>query len=396
MRKIQSDCLFPISSNPIPNGILIFSEKGVISDVIDPAKIDYNVTDIQHFSGIICPGFINTHCHLELSYLKSKIDKNSGLHSFVIQIQKLKKSSRHELIFQYIKEMDEIMCNQGIVAVADILNTTDTLEAKSQSKIYYHNFIELIGSDPEYADIIFQKGVEKLNDFELNVPQNKTSLTLHSLYAVSRELLENIVAHSQEHSDILSFHHLEGQEEKDYFLNKKGTIPERLKSFNVDISSFKPSGKTPLETYYNILQKTSNILLVHNIYAHQKDVEFACRNLKNIWWCLCPNSNLFIENKLPDVNLMINNKCKLTIGSDSLASNSSLNILSELLTLQKKFNVSTHDLLKMATLNGAQYMKIDNSFGSLCKNKTPGLVLIKNVNPDDFHFNDGSEAVRIS
>jgi len=395
MRKIQSDCLFPIYSNPIPNGILLVSDDDTIVDIIDPATIDHNISDIQYFNGIICPGFVNTHCHLELSFLKNKIDKNIGLHNFVIEVQRHRFSDT-DVILQSISDKDSLMYAQGIVAVADTLNTTDTLKCKSQSKIFYHNFIELIGSDPEYADIVFRKGIKILEEFELKVPQNKSSLTPHSLYASSERLLKTITEHAKKRGDLISFHHLEGQEEKDFFFNKSGTIPERLKYFNVDISSFRASGKSPLETYYKYLPEILPLLLVHNIYAHQDDIEFALEKLKNVWWCLCPNSNLYIENKLPDVNLMLKNNCRLTIGTDSLASNDELNILSELYTLQKQFNINTNDLLKMATLNGAEYLRIDNTFGSFTKNKTPGIVLIKNANPGNYYLTDKSESERIT
>ena len=93
---------------------------------------------------------------------------------------------------------------------------------------------------------------------------------------------------------------------------------------------------------------------------------------------------------------MLKNKCRLTIGTDSLASNDAINILSELFTLQKQFNINTNDLLKIATLKGAEYLRIDNTFGSFSKNKNPGIVLIKNVNPVNYYLTDKSESERIS
>ena len=395
MLKIQSDCLFPISNSAIPNGIVILSDDGTIVDVINPAKIDYTIADVQYYSGIICPGFINTHCHLELSHLKSKIDSNKGLNNFIIQLKSFNASDK-DSICQSISEMDDLMYKQGTAAVADIANTTDTLETKSKSKIYYHNFIELFGSDPYKADLIFNKGKKIFNDVVSLKQNNSSSITSHSLYAVSEKLLRKISLHNQKHNSLFSLHHSESLEEKEYFFNKLGAVVERMKFYDVDISSFKPSGKSSLETLWQCLPLNSNILLVHNIYANSYDVEFAKKHLKNLWWCLCPNSNLFIENKLPDIDLFIKNKCKLTIGTDSLASNHTLNILDELITIQKYFNISTQELFKMATLNGAEYMKIDNLFGSVSKNKKPGLVLIKNVNPENFYLTDKSESERIT
>jgi len=394
MLKIKSDCLFPISDPPIPDGVVILSDDGVIIEVINPTEIDYAIEDVQYYSGIICPGFINTHCHLELSYLKNKIDPDKGLNDFIIQLKSFSDSDK-DFMLQSIAEMDELMFRQGVSAVADISNTVISIDVKVKSKIHYYNFIELFGSDPNYSDLIFNNGKKILNEFVAVKGENNTSITPHSLYAVSDILLQNISLQAEQHNTLFSLHHLESLEEKDFFFSKSGTVVERMKLYNVDISNFNASGKSSLETLCHYLPLNSNTLLVHNIYANSHDIKFAMNHIKNLWWCLCPNSNLFIEKKLPDLNLFIKNNCRLTIGTDSLASNNALSILNELITLQKNFKISTQELLKIATLNGAEFMRIVNSFGSISKNKKPGLVLIKNINPENFFFTEKSESIRI-
>jgi cytosine/adenosine deaminase-related metal-dependent hydrolase len=67
----------------------------------------------------------------------------------------------------------------------------------------------------------------------------------------------------------------------------------------------------------------------------------------------------------------------MTLGTDSLASNDKLCILSELLTLSKHFpSIPLTTTIKWATLNGAKFLGIDQDYGSIERGKKPGLNLI--------------------
>lgn len=392
MLKFKADILFPINSPPIPDGILITDYSGKIYDVINPSQIDYNIPDIRTLNGFLCPGFINTHAHTELSHLAKQITPSKGLNSFILELQDKRKSNR-EQILDAIRKADESMLENGIVAVADVCNSDISFKIKTVSKLYYHNFIELYGSDQNNADTFFEKGCCLLNDAKklgLNA-----SVTPHSFYATSSKLLKLIFKHTANESRFLSLHHLESDEELSFYYNKSGPIISRMNYFNVDISGFKPSQKTPLQTHAHILPPDVNKLLVHNTFIAETDLGFAQKELINLWWCLCPNSNLYIDYKLPDVPLMLNYNCKLTIGTDSLASNTQLNVLYELITLQKLFKLSTQALLEIATINGAQYMKLDNNLGSFEKNKTPGIVHITKVNSQNTLLTENSKASRL-
>lgn len=392
MLKFKADILFPINSPPIPDGILITDYYGKVYDVINPSQIDYNIADIRTLKGFLCPGFINTHAHTELSHLKNHITSSKGLNTFILELQDKRKNDR-EHIQEAIRKADESMLKNGIVAVADVCNSAISFKIKTESKLYYHNFIELFGSDPNNAEAVFEKGCSLLTDAK-NLGLN-ASASPHSFYAVSSKLLNLIFKNAANESPFLSLHHLESDEELAFYYNKTGSVVSRMEYFNVDISGFKPSQKTPLQTHAHIVPPDVNKLLVHNTYITETDLGFAQKELTNLWWCLCPNSNLYIENKLPDVPMMLNYNCNLTIGTDSLASNSQLNMLNELLTLQKTFKLSTCTLLEMATINGAQYMKLDNKLGSFEKNKTPGIVHITNTDTLNIRLTENSKAYRL-
>jgi cytosine/adenosine deaminase-related metal-dependent hydrolase len=127
------------------------------------------------------------------------------------------------------------------------------------------------------------------------------------------------------------------------------------------------------------LSKKVNTLLVHNTFSNKADIDFAQKEHQKLYWCLCPNANLYIENALPNVEVLKEESVKITLGTDSLASNHQLNILSEMQTLQEHKNVSFEELLKWATLNGAEFLEIESQYGSLEIGKKPGVVLISNA-----------------
>jgi cytosine/adenosine deaminase-related metal-dependent hydrolase len=127
------------------------------------------------------------------------------------------------------------------------------------------------------------------------------------------------------------------------------------------------------------------IILVHNVETGREDLTFINdMKLKGLecWLCLCPNANLFINDKLPDLLLISRYSENIIVGTDSLASNSQLNILEELKTLHVAFpSFAIRDLLRWATVNGAKALNIEEEAGSFEKGKQPGIVLIKGLSP---------------
>jgi cytosine/adenosine deaminase-related metal-dependent hydrolase len=376
LRKISADYIFPISSPPIKNGVLIFDEKGKIVDLIDPTKTELNLEDVQLVIGLLCPGFVNTHCHLELSWMKDRIPEKTGLADFVVHIEKQKKLRNEDEVFEAIANADIEMRKNGIVAVGDISNTAYTFPAKAGSTIDYYTFIEVYGSMPWLAD----EKIEKALGIHQQLTEKyglKGSISPHATYSVSEPLFLKIKAFAEKHQSILSIHHQESEAENHFFKDKSGWIIENMKKIGIDYSWFKATGKSPLESIAGMLPEENPILLVHNTFSTEENINFAQSYFENISWCLCPNANLYIENKLPDVQLFTRKNVRITLGTDSLASNRELSMLDEMKTLTGAFpEISLEEILKWGTLNGAEFLGLSHKYGSFEKGKTPGINLI--------------------
>ena len=178
-------------------------------------------------------------------------------------------------------------------------------------------------------------------------------------------------------------------------MNKTGELFDILKSIGIDFTNWKQTGKTSLQSTLTLLPKNNKTLLIHNTFTTEKDIDFALNYFgtnKAVYWVLCPNSNLYIENRLPKIERFIKNNLNIAIGTDSLASNDKLSILDELKTIGKNFpNISFTELIKWATLNGANALNFDSNLGSIDIGKNPGINLISNFDFKNMRLLDESE-----
>ncbi|MFC2138814.1 amidohydrolase family protein [Bacteroidota bacterium] len=134
------------------------------------------------------------------------------------------------------------------------------------------------------------------------------------------------------------------------------------------------------------------MLFIHNIFTSEEDMQYLNDYLEKIYWVLCPNSNLYIENKLPRVDLIRRYSNNIAIGTDSLSSNHKLSVLEEIKTISKAFpSISLEELISWATINGAKALGIDDKYGSIEIGKNPGLNLIKSLDLSNLNLTDNSQ-----
>ncbi|WP_214228930.1 amidohydrolase family protein [Pedobacter sp. B4-66] len=369
---ISASYVFPVAGPPIKNGVVGVEIDGTIIHVFTPEEaVNEGIKDITQYEGLLVPGFVNTHCHLELSHLKGQIETRTGLLGFVQAIMKLRTSDEDAIDLAMLRA-DREMFENGIVAVGDISNQVISRGTKLGSPIYYHTFLEVMGFNP----LIAQESIKRALEFKEKFNPLKVSIVPHAPYSVSTSLFKELRVNGETNEEVLSIHNQETEDENLFFERKEGGFLDLYKFLGLDIEFYKPSGKTSLQTYLPMLSDKLKTLLVHNTFTSSADVEFAEAYNPNLYWCLCPNANLYIENRLPDVEMLRNSGAKITLGTDSLASNNRLNIFAEMQTLQINFGIDFDELLKWATINGAEFLGVQERYGSLEIGKRPGINLI--------------------
>ena len=369
LNYISADWIFPVTSSPIKNGIVVVHPDGTIADILpaDAATQQLPGT-IQKLTGAIVPGFVNTHCHLELSHLLGKIPEHTGLMSFVQWIIRNRSGFTADEVQQAMEQADKALFDNGTVAVGDISNTDVSRAVKLSSRIKYHTFVEILGFDPARANAIWAAGDAVKKAFS---PLPATVVP-HAPYTVSSTLLQCIATADE---PLISIHNQETTAENRFYTHGSGGVQELYAALGMDISYFEPTGKSSLQSYLPYMPKKKT-LLVHNTFTDKDDIIFANQQQQELFWCLCPNANIYIENTLPDVQMLLESGVNITLGTDSLASNHQLNILAEMKTLQHHKKVDFETLLRWATWNGAEFLGMTDQLGSITPGKKPGLNLI--------------------
>ncbi len=381
MQKFQADYIYPISSDPIPKGIIVIDEKGIVQEITSSGT--YSSADINQYEGILCPGFINTHCHLELSHLQQTIAVGMGLPRFLRSIGQYKQSYSSAYITEAINQSEKSMLANGIVAVGDISNGDTSFAQKSLGNLRYHTFIELIGLHPATAAEKIALGQQLLKQVP-TTGQSSASLSPHAPYTASAQLLAQI-----DHSNTLnntpqSIHNQEHPDENAMFQNGTGAFYDLYHHLGLPIKEmFTPTNTNSLAYTLSHLSPHNKTLLVHNTYTSAAEIQQSQALNPHLYWCFCPNANLFIQGELPNFKAFLPVSSNITLGTDSLASNWQLCIFSEIKTIsQHAPYIPLATLLQWASLNGANFLGFNDTLGSLEVGKKPGLNLIKYLKPD--------------
>lgn len=359
------------------DSVLITNEEGVVEEIVPNSEAG---DDVQFFEGILSPGFINCHCHLELSHMKGMIAEKTGLVRFVLDVVQL----RHfpdEQILEAIEKAEDEMLYDGIVAAGDICNNVLSLPQKAKGRMYYHNFIEASGYNPQIVSQRFRRSLEFFREYAryYSIPVESNSIVPHAPYSVADELWELIIHFPGNH--LFTIHNQETRDENEWFMNKTGGFTELYKEMKIDVTWVKPSGKSSLQTFLPKFLRNQQVILVHNVHTSEKDLLSTSGRTASgskLFWCLCPNANLYITGDLPDADMLVKHHCDIVLGTDSLASNHQLSILEEVKTMRKHFpDIQIEELLKWATSNGARALQIESVLGSFEKGKKPGILKIE-------------------
>jgi len=356
-------------------GVVAMDEYGAIKGVYEETDPAVSDVKIEFYDGVLIPGFVNTHCHIELSHMLGKTKKGTGLPRFLADVMK-KRDIKEKDILAKIKAADEMMYKNGIQAVGDHVNTELSAKTKAGSPIKYHTFVEIMAMTKE--DI--QPRVDKARDIEFYFDANHTSITPHAPYSCSKELFKAFRKLVNE-DNILSVHNQESDEENKLYRYKQGEFLDFYKEMGLNADAFKAQARNSIQSYLTHLPKNNPLILVHNTYMSLKDVDFIERLGRDVYFCMCPKSNLFIEGKLPKILNFIPNQNRMVIGTDSLASNDTLDILEELKVISSHYNqLDFLQILPWATINGAEALGLADELGSIEVGKTPGLVLLEGMN----------------
>lgn len=376
VRRIAASYVYTLESEPIKNGFVEYDDQdGRIISVGTCAEGE------EVMPGALVPGFVNAHCHVELSHLHKKFVKGTGMAGFIDQINALRDWAGREAKQKLVQEWMDKMWEDGVSAMADISNDDSSFDVKKSHRMYTRTFLEVFGSEPEMCEGVMAE-VTALNAVAKEAGIDAAP-TPHSCYTMSPQLLSASAAAGLEEG-FLSYHSQESQEEEDLLISGSGAMYENRKRSGM--STPPVTGESSLKYFIERLADAKDapydqqILLVHNVCLQQGDIDAAKKVMRNVYFAVCPLSNIFIHNALPPIELMRKNGLAIALGTDSLSSNDDLDMVKEMYCLHESFpQVPMQEILEWASLNGARFLKKDDVLGSIAPGKKPGLVLVSDI-----------------
>ncbi len=358
MRRIASHHLID-RGQVLQRPLLTLDDEGTVLSIEQWDRLDV-LPHTEFYGGALCAGFVNAHCHAELSYLHGAIARGTGFGGFARAIGQVRGGFGDDERRQAMLSADARMWSEGVQAVADIVNDSSSFEVKSRSRIIYRSFAELFGLMAD-AD-----SVQPLTT------HSDTSLTPHSTYSLQDAAFREAVVRSGRNP--LSIHFMESPDEQALYRGE-GSLAEwyRRMGWQCDFLHY----GSPVRRLVESVGSDRRVLLVHNCCIVKEDIDLIEGHFHNpVAWVVCPRSNDYISGLRPPTELLRRHEAMICIGTDSLASNESLSMIEEM----KMFSeVPFGELLAWATINGARALGLDAVIGSVEVGKRPGVVLIEGL-----------------
>jgi cytosine/adenosine deaminase-related metal-dependent hydrolase len=277
-------------------------------------------------------------------------------------------SSDH--LFSAIQDGIDQILNSGTSVVGDISSSGISRQAFIHSELSGVWFQEYLGS--RNVDLLECRALQ---------PEKRVSVAGHGPHTTGSDLLVTLKSAARRKGMVFSLHLAESAEEVAFLTGGKGPWADFLRERNIDMTAVKLTGASPVAYADQLNLLDENTLAVHLVFADQKDIRLLAE--KKVHVCLCPRSNQTLHQILPDVSAMLGAGLNLCLGTDSLASNDSLNLFDEMAYLAQSFpDISPADFIAMATKNGAAALGFENRFGRMAPGYAAKMIYLPLVAKD--------------
>ncbi|MFP6637400.1 MAG: amidohydrolase family protein [Nitrospinaceae bacterium] len=364
--KIKFRALLTFCDDPIENGELIIDEGEIveISNQFPGGDDSLDLSDC-----LLMPGFVNAHCHISLTALEKKLSPTMSFVDWIRALTHLDSALDNESRVRGIRVGGEEMKRSGVTALGDYVAEPKLLKVIDELGFRSVLFLETLGFHSEKAQNLCQRAEGILNS-ELLSPLGRLGLAAHAPYSVSPDLFQCLKQLAHKYDCPFSCHVAETPGEVQFLNDGDDSLEELLKERSTWDQQWKPPGKTPIQ-YLNSLNLLERLVAIHCNFVSCDLDAMASNNVSAVF---CPNSTQwFARNKIMPVRTLLDRGIIVALGTDSLASNDSLNFLNELRTADKLLsNVSRKEILAMATCMGGEALNLE--CGKLASGQKADLI----------------------
>lgn len=375
MRRIASH--YALINGALERGVVVeVDDNGTITNISRHDSID-NIASVEFYPGILIPGMVNAHSHLELAYLHGAIAEGTGFAGFAREIGRVRGNYTDQERLHAASVADSELWHEGVEAVLDIANDDLIIGIKERSKVEYHTLFEVFGLNTQSCDAHRAMAAKYAH----------SDITTHSTYSLQDAIFRDITNKGKES---LSIHLLESEDEIALY-NKKGSLWDWYTRMGWECD-FLHYGH-PARRIAESTPSTRRAVLVHGCKATTEDVTLLNNHFDTPpTWVLCPESNRYISGITPPVAMLREMGATIAIGTDSLASARHISMVENMRLLG---DIPLAELLTYATLNGAKALGIEKQKGSLEVGKRPGLVVLSDIDMQAMRISEESYARRI-
>ncbi len=385
-RILHADAILPGDEAPIRDGALALSADGEVTDLGPASDVlpRHAGAPIERLRGVLLPGLVNAHTHVELSSLRGKVAGGHGFVPWVARMMGLRASERPEDDADAIERAAVEMETSGTIAVGEVTNTLAAVAALVRHGICGAVFHEVFGLDRERALAKLGAMAEERSALaaEWRTHGFTVGPTPHTVYTTHPDAVRAALAEARANGSRTTVHLAEHAAERMFLLHGNGPFLDFATRMRFPVDGFPVPHTGPVDFAADLGLLAPDVLLVHLTDIRSQELDRVAASGAHV--VLCPRSNLFIEMKLPPLLELLKVGIVPALGTDSLASNASLDVLAEARALADRFpSVPASLLVQMATAAGARALGRPD-LGRLAKGLRPSVLSVDGpLGPND-------------
>jgi len=376
VRVLHADHVLPGDAPPIADAAIAVGDGGVVVEVGRAGDVipRHGGAPVDRVRGVVFPGLVNAHTHLELSAMRGKVPGGRGFVPWVDALIAVRSEVSPEEDAEAIDAAVTELVRAGTSAVGEITNSLAAVRALVERGVAGCVFHEVFGHE---RTSVLRRVAGLRAELEERVGRWPTrdlsyAPAPHTLYTTHEDAVTALLDSAKHYRARTSLHLAEHAAERRAVERGEGAVPEWLLARARQTAAFP---KIPLFDYAARVGALSpDVLLVHMTEARPDELARVAAAGSPV--VLCPRSNIFIEGKLPPLPAVLEAGIAPALGTDSLASNASLDVLAEARVLAERFpEVPAAKLVTMATWNGARALGRAD-LGRIARGARPGLVAV--------------------
>jgi cytosine/adenosine deaminase-related metal-dependent hydrolase len=369
-----------VASPPIPNGAIRITD-GRLRWIGPWAEAAPSATDLRVDLGdaALLPGLVNAHCHLDYTQLRGLLAPPRSFPDWIKAILAAKAAWSDEDFARSWKDGATQLLRHGTTTVANIETQTAALASlRSSTPLRLHSFLELTGVRLRRPPATLVDEAESLLKSLPDHPGG-VGLSPHAPYSTVPELLSEAAARARRHGWRLTTHLAESREEFEMFMYRRGPMHDWLHNQRPDADCGIGS---PIQHAERHGLLGPDFLAVHVNYLWDDDARILASHGCSV--VHCPRSHAYFRHQRFPSGILADAGINLCLGTDSLASTRvgtgsppELSMFSEMAAYAAHDNtISPADILRLATINGARALGLEQELGSLAPSLRADLCAI--------------------